>query len=154
GFLAPQAGRAALPARRRMSCLLLPFGFIAGTLKDNADYARLDRQRRRRFADLAARLGLEDELDRDPASLSEGEKKKFQTILTLLKDADFYVSDEPLANVDTGSRDAVMDVIFEHTRGKALLVVMHGDERFGSRFDRELVLERGHGLAVVSAPLA
>lgn len=141
GFLDVGEGEARLPALGRMSCLLLPFGFIPGTLKDSADFERLGAQERARFLELAARFGLGDKLDRDPATLSEGEKRKFQVILTLMKDADFYVLDEPLAHVDLPSKPVVMDAIDEHTRGKALVVVMHGEEEHRVRFDREVVLD-------------
>ena len=56
--------------------------------------------------------------------------------MTLTKDADYYVLDEPLANVDPASKDLVMDRILERTDGKGLIVVMHGDERYHRRFDR------------------
>ncbi len=141
GFLTVDGGEAALPGLGRMSCLLLPFGFIPGTLKDNVDYENLPSERRVRFQDLVERFGLGEKLDRDPASLSEGEKRKFEVILTLTKDADFYVFDEPLAHVDLKSKSAVMEAIRDLTRGKTLLVIMHGEEEFRSWFDREVVLD-------------
>jgi ATP-binding cassette subfamily B protein len=140
GFLDVEEGDVRVPALERLSCLLLPFGFIPGTLKDNIAFDKLSPERRARFLELVKRFGLKDKLAQDPASLSEGEKRKFQVILTLMKDADFYIIDEPLSHVDTPSKPVVMDAILHHTRGKALVVVMHGDEEYRSSFQREVVL--------------
>lgn len=140
GFLKVDRGEALLPPLERMSCLLLPFGFIPGTLRDSAGLDRLSAEERTRFMELVQRFGLADKLDRDPTSLSEGEKRKFQVALTLMKDADFYVLDEPLAHVDLPSKPVLMDAICERTRDKALIVIMHGEDEYRERFDRQLVL--------------
>jgi ATP-binding cassette, subfamily B, bacterial len=153
GFLEPDAGRARLPGTAASSALLLPFVFTPGTLKDNVDFERLPEEKRARFLALAERFGLADRLDRDPATLSQGEQRKFQVIMTLLKDADHYVFDEPLSSVDTAGKDAVMEEILEGTRGRGLVVVLHGDERFRAEFDEELEL-RPSAPPVIHLPLA
>jgi ATP-binding cassette, subfamily B, bacterial len=140
GFLRSRDGRARLPALQRMSCLLLPFGFIPGTVADNLDLAAASPQRRRRADALAGTLGLADKLDQDPASLSAGETKRLQVMMTLLKPADFYLLDEPLANIDAAGKDEVLDAIFTATRGKALMMIMHDAKRYRDRFDRCLEL--------------
>ena len=59
----------------------------------------------------------------------------------LVKDADVYVIDEPLAGVDIGSKDKVIGEIFRHTEGKTVVVIMHGDGQFHQMFDRVVDLE-------------
>lgn len=159
GFHKVDGGEALLPPLERMSCLLLPFGFIPGTLRDSAGLERLSPEQQARFMELVQRFGLADKLDRDPASLSEGEKRKFQVALTLMKDADFYVLDEPLAHVDLPSKPVLMDAICERTRDKALIVIMHGEDEYRGRFDRHVVLgDAGFRIvgdaAVAPAPVA
>jgi len=84
---------------------------------------------------------LESRVECDASSeLSEGEKKKCQIVMTLLKDADIYVFDEPLANIDVESRDVVMRAKFEHTQGKTMISIMHGDEKYRDLFDRVIAL--------------
>ncbi|HYR06764.1 MAG TPA: ABC transporter ATP-binding protein, partial [Longimicrobium sp.] len=143
GFLEPDGGESRLPAMGRVSAVLLPFGFIPGTVRDNVGWDRLTGPQRERFGALARSFGLQERLDQDPATLSEGEKRKLQTAMALMKDADFYVFDEPLSHVDTASKAVVMDAIAEGTRGRGVLVVLHGDDEYGGRFDQEIVLEDG-----------
>jgi ABC-type multidrug transport system fused ATPase/permease subunit len=140
GFLDVSHGDAALPGLARVSALLTPFGFIPGNLRENLADERLSAGRRLLLHRLVARFGLASALDRDPLSLSEGEKKKAQVMMTLLKEADFYLFDEPLASVDAQSKDAIMDAIFSVTEGRNLLVILHGDDQYRRRFDRVIDL--------------
>lgn len=146
GFLRSDDGRVELPSLDRMSCLLLPFGFIPGTVADNLAFVRDDDadagdgDGAERMAALVEDFGLADKLDQDPASLSAGEKKRLQVAMTLLKPADFYLLDEPLANIDAASKDRVLDAIFRRTRDRGLLLIMHDAQRYRDRFDRRLVL--------------
>jgi ABC-type multidrug transport system ATPase subunit len=121
----------------RISALLTPFDFIPGTVLDNVNCNALLPERREILELLLRRFELDGKEDQDPVSLSDGEKRKLQIIMTLLKDADFYVFDEPLANVDSASCNKVMTEILAHTKGKGLIVVMHGGERYRDIFDRE-----------------
>ena len=107
------------------------------------------------FVGLAGRFGLGGKLEQDPALLSEGEKRKFQVIMTLLKDADFYIFDEPLSNVDVESSDLIMNSIISGTSGKALMVIMHGGDRYRGLFDRQfsLSMERAANEAAVDERL-
>ena len=96
--------------------MLSPFHFAPGNLKDNVNYNELSEERAKLFWELVRGLRLESRVECDASSeLSEGEKKKCQIVMTLLKDADVYVFDEPLANIDVESRDVVMRMKFEHT---------------------------------------
>jgi ABC-type multidrug transport system fused ATPase/permease subunit len=149
GFLPLEQGTVSLPDPARVSALLTPFSFVPGTLRDNARYSLLSHGKRERFTDLAVKFGLIRKLDQDPVSLSEGEKKKFEVIMTLLKDAEFYIFDEPLANVDEGTSDAVMESIFALTKGKAVIVVMHGVGRHQDKFDRQFILD--HDAQIIRA---
>jgi len=142
GFLEPSAGVIRTPTLERMSAMLAPFHFAPGSLKDNVGYDSLSREQVGVFDRLVRSLGLESRVDADALSeLSEGEKKKCQVVMTLLKDADVYLVDEPLANIDVDSRDAVMHALLTHTRGKMLIAIMHGDEKYHQLFDRVVALK-------------
>ena len=142
GFLEPSAGVIRTPTLERMSAMLAPFHFAPGSLRDNVGYEGLSREQADVFDRLVRSLGLESRVDADALSeLSEGEKKKCQVVMTLLKDADIYLVDEPLANIDVDSRDAVMHALLTHTRGKMLIAIMHGDEKYHPLFDRVIALK-------------
>lgn len=136
GFLAPTKGSARTLPLGRVSACVTPHGFIPGTLRENLAYDGLDEGGRRRAAAVLAELGLTEHLDRDPLKMSAGQRKKAEVAMGVLKDADLYIFDEPLANVDDAGKAPVMRLIFEASRGKGLAVIMHGDPRFVRDFDR------------------
>ena len=150
GFLEPSAGVIRTPRLERVSAMLAPFHFAPGSLKDNVDHDRLSPEKVELFGHLVRSLGLERRVDADASSeLSEGEKKKCQIVMTLLKDAEIYLIDEPLANVDIDSRDAVMHALLTHTQGKTLVAIMHGDEKYHRSFDRVVALKETPQLLAV-----
>lgn len=138
GFLDGVSGEQRRPDQHRISALLLPFGFVPGTVRDNVKFDLLPDDQRERFLSLASELGLQGRLDQDPGTLSQGEQRKLQVLMTLQKKADFYLFDEPLSNVDAASKQALMRAILDHTQGSGLIVIMHGDEEFRQNFDREV----------------
>jgi len=144
GFVRPFGGTLKRPKRDRIAALLTPFHFIPGTLKDNVNFDCLDRTKQELFVGLAESFELADKCDVElAASFSEGEKKKAQIIMTLLKDADLCLFDEPFAHLDVPSKHMAMQIIRQHTRGKTVAVIMHGDEQFHQYFDRVIRLENG-----------
>jgi ATP-binding cassette subfamily B protein len=144
GFVRPSGGAVKRPGRDRITALLTPFHFIPGTLKDNVNFDSLDGDGQALFLRLAGSFDLADKCGVDlTASFSEGEKKKAQIIMTLLKDADFCVFDEPFANLDVSSKRKTMEIILEETRGKGLVMIMHGDDQFHGHFQRVFHLENG-----------
>lgn len=144
GFVRPSSGSVKRPRRDRISALLSPFHFIPGTLKDNVSFSQLNRDRQDLFMQLAESFDLADKCGLNlGATFSEGEKKKAQIIMTLLKDADICVFDEPFSNLDVPSKHVAMEIILQNTVGKALAVIMHGDDQFHQYFDRVLRLEKG-----------
>lgn len=135
GFLDPRGGQVDVPGLPRTSALLTPFGFVPGTLRDNLSHA-LTGPVNPRIQSLLGLFELEDKLDRDPASFSEGEKKKAQILMTLAKEADLYVFDEPLASIDPASKELVMKAIFSRVEGRSLLMILHGDDQYRDFFDQ------------------
>ena len=112
-------------------------------MKDNVNFDGLAGEKQAFFLRLAESLDLADKCDVDPgAAFSEGEKRKAQIIMTLLKDADFCLFDEPFANLDVSSKRKAMEIIREETKGKGLVVIMHGDEQFRGHFPTRLPVGR------------
>ncbi len=89
-------------------------------------------------AEAEERGGRQEE---DPESFSSGQKQKAAILMALVKEADLYVFDEPLANVDLASQEMLLERIFEATRGKTLVMAMHCDREVASRFDRAIDLD-------------
>jgi ABC-type multidrug transport system fused ATPase/permease subunit len=142
-LLRPTTGVVQAPSLERISALLTPFNFIPGSLRDNVGYYKLSEEKREQFWTLVEDLGLLDKVDQDPRlEFSEGEKKKAQIVMTLLKDADLYIFDEPLANLDSESKAIVLRRQLALADGKALISIMHGDEEYHSLFNRVIRLAK------------
>lgn len=139
-FLPVGQGKALLPSRNLISCQFTSTDFFPGTVRDNmtamaGEQATLWLQR----------CDLEAVAEQYPFLLSSGQQRKLQIAMTLAKNAEYYFFDEPLSNLDEASRQRFFDLILEHTAGKALIVVMHGEDKFHRHFDRKLNLSEYSG---------
>jgi ABC-type bacteriocin/lantibiotic exporter with double-glycine peptidase domain len=82
--------------------------------------------------------GLDDQL---PSELSSGQRQKVGIGALLCEDADIYLVDEPFANLDDHAREVALRALTElRTRGRSLLMVLHGNEELDSRFDRVVTM--------------
>jgi ABC-type multidrug transport system fused ATPase/permease subunit len=140
GLLQPTSGATTTFPLDRISAIIYPCDFIPGTVKDNLSFTGSG-IKKEAFKRLAYDFGLEGHLEQDASELSAGQRKKVEVIMGLVKEADIYVFDEPLAGVDVGSKDRVIGEIFKHTEGKTVFVIMHGDGQFHQMFDRVVDLE-------------
>ncbi|MBB6184422.1 ABC transporter transmembrane domain-containing protein [Oleiagrimonas soli] len=125
GYLSPSRGELELPAR--ISSVTLPVLFPPIKVRDlGAD------------RDLLTLFGIDDPdiLDAYPDQLSAGQQQKVSLALALSRDADLYVLDEPLANLDVASRTVAMQEIQRRTRDRMLVIIMHGFEEYRSLFDQ------------------
>lgn len=133
GLLQPATGASTTLPLDRVSAILPPYEFVPGTARENLAFATSDPERTERLADA---LGITGILDLDPSQFSAGQRKRLEILMVLAKPADLYILDEPLAGIDVVSKLSVMDAIFEATKGRMLLLIMHGDSEFHARFDR------------------
>jgi ABC-type bacteriocin/lantibiotic exporter with double-glycine peptidase domain len=134
GYLTPSQGDIVLP--ERISSVTLPISFPPLKVKDMVgDNGLLS----------AFRLRDQTVLEAFADELSAGQQQKLALSLALSKDADLYIIDEPLANLDPESRDTAIDLILERTREKNLILVMHGAEEYHKRLDRVITMEPQKG---------
>ncbi|MFI5363162.1 MAG: ATP-binding cassette domain-containing protein [Elusimicrobiota bacterium] len=150
-FLTPMEGVARIPKLERVSACMAPHPFIPGTVGDNLERARMTPPQAAYLDALLRDFGLSGVIDTDPEALSSGQRKKIEVVQALLKNADLYIFDEPLANVDAESKEVMLERIFERTAGRALIVVMHGDDELKTRFDRAINLDERTPAALTAA---
>lgn len=132
GYLVPSEGQLALPAR--ISAVTLPMHFPPAQVRAlPADAA------------LLTLFGMDapDILDAYPDQLSAGQQQKLSLALVLAQEADLYVLDEPLANLDGTTRALAMREIQRRTEGKMLVIIMHGADDYAPMFDQICLLESG-----------
>ncbi|MYM29464.1 ATP-binding cassette domain-containing protein [Duganella sp. CY15W] len=125
GYLQPSAGELVLPARINAVTLPLQFPPIVVRALD------LDRQLLQRF-----NLDTPELLDAYPDQLSAGQQQKLALALALSSDAELYILDEPLANLDVSSRALAMQEIQQRTAGRMLVMIMHGADEYAAVFDQ------------------
>lgn len=140
GLLAPSAGAVSTLPLGRISAVILPYDFVPGTVRDNLGFVAAEQAERRDR--LSQELGITESLEKDPCELSAGQRKRLEILMVLLKPADLYVIDEPLAGIDVGGKAGIMRAILDATRGKTLMVIMHGDAEYHHHFDRVLDFSR------------
>lgn len=88
------------------------------------------------------------DLDIDPSlrlkSLSKGTKEKFQLILVMSRDAQFYVLDEPIGGVDPAARDYILRTILtNYNENASVLISTHLITDVENVLDRVLFLQNG-----------
>lgn len=130
GYLAPSKGEVILP--ERISSVTLPISFPPLKVRDLLA-----------TSDLLTTFSLGDPalLEAAADELSAGQQQKLALLLALSQEADLYVIDEPLANLDLESRSIAMNLILERTREKTLILIMHGSEEYHPLFDRVIHIE-------------
>src|SRR5438876_6058689 len=89
-------------------------------------------------------VGLSERLQHLPAELSGGEQQRVAIARALVNDPEIVFADEPTANLDSKTGDAIIDLLLSlaRERNKTLLVVTH-DARLAGLGDRQLHIVDG-----------
>lgn len=66
---------------------------------------------------------LDISLTKKIKSLSKGTREKVQLILTLSRQSDIYIFDEPIAGVDPAARDLIFDLILQNYNKNATIII-------------------------------
>ncbi len=102
---------------------------------------------RERVAELAARIGLADVLERRSGELSHGQKQWLEIGMLLAQEPKLLLVDEPAAGMTLAEREATTEILVEIAKTRAVVVVEH-DMDFVRRLDcRVTVLHEGAVLA-------
>jgi len=99
---------------------------------------------------MADELGIGDLLDRNPAQLSGGQKQRASLARALVRDADVYLLDEPIAHLDAKLRTVARANLkaMAGNLGATILYVTHDYREALGLSDRVLVLDQGRVLQV------
>ena len=89
-------------------------------------------------------VGVGDQADKLPASLSGGEQQRVAIARCLANDPVLLVADEPTGNLDDRTASSVIDLFGELARGgKTILMVTH-DMDLARRASRIVTMSAGH----------
>ena len=97
-----------------------------------------------RAAEMAARVGLDDKLDRQVAQMSGGEQQRLALALALQHDPEVLFLDEPTAGMDAFGRRILWSEV-ERLRdgGKTIVLTTHYIEEAERLCDRICMIQRG-----------
>jgi ABC-type sugar transport system ATPase subunit len=111
------------------------------------------RQIRERVAEASALVGVTELLERRPYQLSGGERQRVALGRALVREPDLFLLDEPLSNLDAGTRVEMRTELKRlHRRvGATMLYVTHDQVEAMTLGDRVAVLEGGR-VRQVGAP--
>jgi len=95
-------------------------------------------------AELAARMGLEDQLSKYPENLSGGQQQRVAIARTLATRPALVLADEPTGNLDENSADTVLELMLELvTEAQAALLMVTHSKRLADRLLRRVHLTGG-----------
>jgi NitT/TauT family transport system ATP-binding protein len=151
GLLSPSAGRIEIDGepvvgpRRSVALILQNAGLLPWkTVWQNANLSLLlaGEFPRRDASAVLTELGLEGVRRRFPGELSEGMKRRVGIARALSTAPSVMLMDEPLASLDTLTREKVQDLFLAlwHTHGYAMLMVTHDIEEAAYLGRRIIVL--------------
>jgi glycerol transport system ATP-binding protein len=107
-----------------------------------------------RVREIAARLGLEELLERVPQALSGGQQQRLAIGRALAKDARLLVMDEPLVNLDFKLRERLQLELAGLLKGLGLAVIYtSSDPRDAFALGDELLLMADHAVLQSGTPL-
>ena len=124
---------AVLPAwKRRIGILfqddlLVPHLSVGGNLALGLAPGGTRAERRGRVEQALAEVGLDGFADRDPATLSGGQKARVALMRVLLSEPRALLLDEPFGSLDAELRSQIRTLVFDHAKARGLptLLVTH-----------------------------
>ena len=140
-----------LPGERDLAMVFQNYGLYPHmTVADNIGYplkvARVPKpERAARVRAAAARVELEEYLDRKPHALSGGQRQRVALARAIVRTPQLFLMDEPLSNLDAKLRVSMRAQLkhLQHELGTTTIYVTHDQVEAMTLADRVAVLSRG-----------
>jgi len=100
-----------------------------------------------RIDQVAKEIGLENELDKQGAYLSHGQKQWLEIGMLLMQEPELLMLDEPVAGMSPAEREQTAKLIKRITKGRSIIIIEHDMEFVSSIADKVTVLHLGKLLA-------
>ncbi len=100
-----------------------------------------------RVEEIAAEIGLSEQLYSEAGLLSHGQKQWLEIGMLLMQDPQLLMLDEPVAGMSVSERLATADLLNRISQGRSVLVIEHDMEFVKSIAHRVTVLHQGKVLA-------
>jgi putative ABC transport system ATP-binding protein len=118
------------------------------TALENVDiamrFAHVPKNRRKKIAiELLTQMGIADRMTHKPSELSGGEQQRVAIARALANHPAIILADEPTGEVDTKTRDKIIEILKELSdEGHTILVVTH-DTAFSQKTKRIITMQDG-----------
>ena len=119
------------------------------TAKENIEFIMVLQNRdaktmQERSGDLLDRMGIKDQRDRRPSELSGGQQQRVAVARALASRPKFVLADEPTANLDSGSTEALLDIMAKLNKEEMITFIFSThDQRVIDRAKRIIKLVDG-----------
>ena len=119
------------------------------TAKENIEFIMVLQNRdaktmQERSDDLLDRMGIKDQTDRRPSELSGGQQQRVAVARALASRPKFVLADEPTANLDSGSTEALLDIMAKLNKEEMITFIFSThDQRVIDRAKRIIKLVDG-----------
>ena len=119
------------------------------TAKENIEFIMVLQNRdaktmQERSDDLLVRMGIKNQRDRRPSELSGGQQQRVAVARALASRPKFVLADEPTANLDSGSTEALLDIMAKlNKEEKITFIFSTHDQRVIDRAKRIIKLVDG-----------
>ncbi len=101
------------------------------------------KERKKRALGLLKKVGLTDHVHHKATKLSGGEKQRLAIARALAKDSSIIAADEPTGNLDSKSGKQIIELLYEISKEKLVVVVSHNYEETKAYADRTIRLFDG-----------
>ena len=81
-------------------------------------------ERKKKAKEILTAVGLGERLDHTPPELSGGQQQRVTIARALAQDPEFLLMDEPTGNIDTKTRDDILDLIKRLNKEKNLTIII------------------------------
>lgn len=97
-----------------------------------------------KILELMESLSLEEVMNKKVKDISEGNKRKLNIAISLLRDGDVFLLDEPIVNIDYNSRRKIENLLLKFkNEGKIVVLVSHHRTFLETVCTKILFLENG-----------
>jgi len=137
--------------RRKFGIIFQDYKLIAGrTVFDNVALVLEAAGKKRRLIQKKVRsvlrlVGMEDQQNTFPPSLSGGEQQRVAVARAIIGDPKIILADEPTGSLDDDSATIIMNLLNDvHIRGATVIIATHDKDLINKTGGRVLFLKQGH----------